>query len=91
MNAPISLEDYRFQYPSSTSMPTLSQSGMIGDLLARRERRMARRAQRRAMWNYIVGLPFRGLALIVDLFRPRIPVPVRVQTNIRRGGVYVTG
>ncbi|TCO89323.1 hypothetical protein EV701_11457 [Chthoniobacter flavus] len=90
MNMPISLEDYRFQYPNSTSIPTLSQSGLIGGLLARRERRLARRAQRRAIWNFVVGLPFRGLAWIVDLFRPHAPAPTRAP-HIRRGGIYVAG
>ena len=78
MKAPISLEDYRFQYPNSTSIPTLTQSGLIGGLLARHDRRVARRAQRRAVWNSIVELPFRGLAWVVDLFRPH-HTPVRVR------------
>ena len=78
MKAPISLEDYRFQYPNSTSIPTLTQSGMIGGLLARHDRRVARRAQRRAVWNAIVELPLRGLVWVVDLFRPRY-IPARVR------------
>jgi hypothetical protein len=70
MKSLISLEDYRFQYPNSASIPTLTQSGLVGGLLDRHEKRVVRRAKRRAVWNAVFGLPFRGLAWIVDLFRP---------------------
>jgi hypothetical protein len=62
MKAPISLNDYRWQYPNTARIPTLTQSGLVGGLLERNERRTARRAWRRLMWERIVGLPVDGLA-----------------------------
>jgi hypothetical protein len=76
MNA-FTLEDYRFQYPNTASIPTLTQSGLIGGLLERHDRRMVRRAQRRAMWNYVVELPFRGLSWMSGRITPPAPVAAR--------------
>lgn len=78
MKSTISLEDYRVQYPNSASIPTLGQSGLLAGLLARHDRRMARRAHYRAMWNSVVGVPLSALEWVVGLLRPHHnPAPVR--------------
>lgn len=62
MKASISLNDYRWQYPNTARIPTLTQRGLVGGLLERHEQRMARRARRRALWGRILGWPVDALA-----------------------------
>src|SRR5881275_2849064 len=42
------LQEYRERYPRMATTPTLTQGGMIGFLLERRQERSARREKRRA-------------------------------------------
>jgi hypothetical protein len=44
----LTLNEYRFSYPMSASIPTLTQRGSLGPLLAREQRKALRRARRRA-------------------------------------------
>jgi hypothetical protein len=62
MKSLISLNDYQWQYPNTARIPTLTQSGLVGGLLERHQRRVARRARRRAILHRIVGLPLDVLA-----------------------------
>ncbi len=61
MNQYHTLEDYRLRYPNTASVPTITQRGLVGELLDRHERRGARRIRRRAVWQHVMGLPIQGV------------------------------
>jgi hypothetical protein len=62
MKSTISLNDYRWQYPNTAQIPTLTQGGLVGGLLERHERRMARRARWRMAWHRIIEWPIDAAA-----------------------------
>jgi hypothetical protein len=49
------LHEYRLRYPDTAAVPTLTQSGLLGLLLAAQDRKAAELAKRRAMWKRIWG------------------------------------
>jgi hypothetical protein len=51
------LHEYRLRYPDTAAVPTLTQSGLLGLLLAAQDRKTAELARRRAMWKRIWGAP----------------------------------
>jgi hypothetical protein len=51
------LHEYRLRYPDSAPIPTLTQSGLLGLLLAEQDRKAANRARRRAMWKRVWASP----------------------------------
>ncbi|HEY3900738.1 MAG TPA: hypothetical protein VGM54_19165 [Chthoniobacter sp.] len=55
----VTLGEYRLSYPGATSIPTLTQSGLVGSILARQERKALRAARRRAALE-------RALVMVVD-------------------------
>lgn len=78
MNTPISLNDYRWQFPNTARVPTLTQRGLVGGMLERHERRAARRAWRRAMLSRILGWPLDGAAWLWHwATTPPTPTPAR--------------
>jgi hypothetical protein len=56
------LHEYRLRYPDSAPIPTLSQSGLLGLLLAVQDHKAASRARRRAMWKRVWAAPANGCA-----------------------------
>ena len=51
------IHEYRLRYPDTAAVPTLTQSGLLGLLLAAQDRKAAEAAKRRAMWKRISGAP----------------------------------
>jgi len=51
------LHEYRLRYPDTAAIPTLTQSGLLGLLLARQDLKAANLARRRAMWRRIFSAP----------------------------------
>ena len=51
------IHEYRLRYPDTAAVPTLTQSGLLGLLLAVQDRKAAEAARRRAMWKRIWGTP----------------------------------
>ena len=51
------VHEYRLRYPDTAAVPTLTQSGLLGFLLAVQDRKAAEAAKRRAMWKRILGAP----------------------------------
>lgn len=45
------IHEYRLRFPDTAPIPTLTQSGALGYLLAVQDKRAAMRARRRAMWQ----------------------------------------
>jgi hypothetical protein len=51
------LHEYRMLYPDSALIPTLTQSGLLGLLLARQRYKVADLARRRARWKSVCAIP----------------------------------
>ena len=51
------LHEYRLRYPDTAAIPTLTQSGLLGLLLARQDLKAASLARRRAMWRRLFSAP----------------------------------
>jgi hypothetical protein len=51
------LHEYRLRYPESAAIPTLTQSGLLGLLLYRRDLKAASLARRSAMWRSVSAAP----------------------------------
>jgi hypothetical protein len=51
------VHEYRLRYPDTAAIPTLTQSGALGYLLAVHDKRVAMRAKRRAMWQRVWSGP----------------------------------
>jgi hypothetical protein len=51
------LHEYRLRYPDTAAIPTLTQSGLLGMLLARQDLKAASLARRRAMWRRVFSAP----------------------------------
>jgi hypothetical protein len=49
----ITLHEYRTRYPDSATIPTLTQSGLLGLLLNRQSYKAAKEARRQARWKSI--------------------------------------
>jgi hypothetical protein len=49
MNSTITIREYHSRYPQTAEFPTLVQSGALGLMLERQERKAARKARRRAL------------------------------------------
>lgn len=85
MKTPMSLNEYRWQYPNTAFVPTLSQRGLIGGMLQRHERRMARRAWRRRVFYQIVTWPLDAVAWLWRLATapatPNVPNPTMVRVS----------
>jgi hypothetical protein len=47
------VHEYRLRYPDTAAVPTLTQSGLLGVLLAAQARKAAKLARRRARWKRI--------------------------------------
>jgi hypothetical protein len=58
------VHEYRLRYPSTAPVPTLTQSGLLGLLLAAQARKAAKLAHRRAMWKRIGNIPRDAWGLI---------------------------
>ena len=56
------LHEYRLRYPDTASVPTLTQSGLLGLLLAQQDYKAATRARRRAMWKRVWAAPTNACA-----------------------------
>jgi hypothetical protein len=70
----INLHEYRLRYPDSATIPTLTQSGLLGLLLYRQDLKAASLARRRAMWRRVCAGPRNActsiwLTLITPEFR----------------------
>jgi hypothetical protein len=66
MNA-ISLQEYRLSCPAA-AFPTITQSGLIGPILARRQRRTLRKMRRRARLDRVLNLPVKATLRLLNLF-----------------------
>ena len=62
------LHEYRLRYPDTAAVPTLTQSGLLGLLLAAQDRKAAELAKRRAMWKRIWGAPANACGTIWRAF-----------------------
>jgi len=62
MSLSFSLEEYRLRYPNTAGIPTITQQGLIGRILQREQRKMARLARRQAVWNQAFRLPGKAIA-----------------------------
>jgi hypothetical protein len=62
------LHEYRLRYPNTAAVPTLTQSGLLGLLLAAQDRKAAELAKRRAMWKRIWGGPANACGTIWRAF-----------------------
>lgn len=51
------VHEYRLRYPDTAAVPTLTQSGLLGLLLAIQDRKAAELARRQAMWKRIWSAP----------------------------------
>jgi hypothetical protein len=51
------VHEYRLRYPDTAPIPTLTQSGALGFLLAVQDKKAAARARRRAMWQRVWSGP----------------------------------
>ena len=51
------LHEYRLRYPDSATIPTLTQSGLLGLLLDRQRHKATNLARRRAMWKSVCAAP----------------------------------
>lgn len=51
------LHEYRLRYPDTAAIPTLTQSGLLGLLLARQDLKAASLARRRTMWRRVFSAP----------------------------------
>jgi len=51
------LHEYRTLYPQSASIPTLTQSGLLGLLLDRQRYKAASLARRQARWKSVCATP----------------------------------
>ena len=51
------LHEYRALYPDSATIPTLTQSGLLGLLLNRQRYKAACLARRHAMWRSVCAAP----------------------------------
>lgn len=82
MNTVTSLKNYHMAYPTTAPAPTLTQSGMLGMILARQQLRAARAARRReigkrllhspgevlsSMWRALTEDPAKGLRVAYEL------------------------
>jgi len=76
MNSVLTLEDYRLRYPNTATTGTLTQRGLIGGLLERHERRVARRIRRRAMWQLAIEPPIRGLIWLWHVVTASAPAAI---------------
>ena len=82
MNATTSLKNYQMAYPTTAPAPTLTQSGVLGMILARQQLRADRAARRReigkrllhspgevlsSVWRALTEDPAKGLRLAYEL------------------------
>ncbi|HSI11064.1 MAG TPA: hypothetical protein VK961_03425 [Chthoniobacter sp.] len=85
MKKSMSLNEYRRQYPNTAAVPTLSQSGLIGGMLQRHEKRTARQIWRRALISRVVEFPLDVAAWLWRLATapaaPAAPHPVMVRIS----------
>jgi len=85
MKTSMSLNEYRWQYPNTAFVPTLSQRGLIGEILQQHEKRMARRAWRRRVFYRIVESPVDAVAWLWHLATapaaPTAPNPTMVRVS----------
>jgi hypothetical protein len=51
------VHEYRLRYPDTAPIPTLTQSGLLGLLLAAQDRKAAKLARRKAMWKRLCDTP----------------------------------
>jgi len=51
------VHEYRLRFPETAAIPTLTQSGALGYLLALQDKKAASRARRRAIWQRVWSGP----------------------------------
>jgi len=59
-----SLHDYRLRYPNTVPMPTITQRGLIGQLLERQRRKAIRAAHRNEVRRQLLAIPAKAFARI---------------------------
>jgi hypothetical protein len=72
------LHEYRLRYPDTAAIPTLTQSGLLGMLLARQDLKAASLARRRAMWRRVFSAPCNAC---VGIWRVLITPEIRHSTD----------
>ena len=82
------LHEYRLRYPDTASIPTLTQSGLLGLLLALQDRKAAALERRSAKWKRIWATPGNACAGIwralnmTELNRPIDPAQLVTRPQI---------
>ena len=72
------LHEYRLRYPDSAAIPTLTQSGLLGLILYRRDLKAASLARRSAIWRRVCAAPRRTCA---GIWRALITPQLRRSAN----------
>jgi hypothetical protein len=95
MNSPITLHEYRLSHPRSASIPTITQSGFLGQILERQRRNTICATRRKAARRRLLIAPFKALFWLWRILNT--PVPRRIphpfagvaaeRLNYRRMGV----
>lgn len=79
------VHEYRLRHPDTAPIPTLTQSGLLGLLLAAQDRKAAKLARRKAKWKRLCNAP-RNACIYVwrTLIEPRRRQPVdRLEISTR--------
>ena len=64
MYSEISLHDYRLSYPNTVPIPTITQRGLIGQILERQRRKAIRAAYRKAVRKQLLAIPAKAFARV---------------------------
>jgi hypothetical protein len=81
----VTLGEYRFSFPGSTSMPTITQRGLVAMVLERHHRKQQRLMRRRAIRARVLEIAAGVVSWLRSAFTPvaaetigeRVAVPVR--------------
>ena len=81
----VTLSEYRSTYPESAAVPTISQRGLLGEMLERQQRRCDALKRRRALRARVLEVATEVLAWLRNAFIPStaetidgaVPMPVR--------------
>ena len=83
----VTLSEYRFIYPESASVPTITQRGLVAGVLERRQRKYQRLMRRRAIQARILEIAAEVASWLRNAFAPSAcetigePVPVSVRDS----------
>jgi hypothetical protein len=80
------LREYRFSYPVSASIPTITQQGLVGPLLAREQRRAWRRARRRAALEAVLERAVEAFLWLRRACSPSARQPIHHQFHSTAAG-----